>query len=68
VDCALIEEDGIILVDFKTDYVTEETINAVVSGYRHQVQTYADALHSIYDLEVKKAYLYFFHMNRFVEV
>ncbi len=68
VDCALIEEDGIILVDFKTDYVTEETINAVVSGYRHQVQTYADALHSIYDQEVKKAYLYFFHMNRFVEV
>ena len=68
VDCAIVEEDGIILVDFKTDRVTEETVDAVASGYRRQVQTYADALHRIYQTPVKEAYLYFFHLNRFVRV
>jgi ATP-dependent helicase/nuclease subunit A len=68
VDCALVEEDGIILIDFKTDYVTEETVDTVSSSYRQQVQTYADALHRIYEKNVKEAYLYFFRLNRFVRV
>ena len=68
VDCALIEDDGIILIDFKTDRVTEETVDAVARRYRDQVQTYADALHRIYETDVKEAYLYFFQINRFVRV
>ena len=68
VDCALVEEDGIILIDFKTDHVTEETVDSVASSYGQQVQTYADALHRIYEQDVKEAYLYFFRLNRFVRV
>ena len=68
VDCALLEEDGITVLDFKTDYVTEETLPALTEHYRLQVQTYADALSRIYRKNVKAAYLYFFRLNRFVEV
>ena len=68
VDCALVEADGIILIDFKTDRVTEETVDIVAQRYRSQVQTYADALHLIYETDVKEAYLYFFRINRFVRV
>ncbi|MBR3973804.1 MAG: helicase-exonuclease AddAB subunit AddA [Oscillospiraceae bacterium] len=68
VDCALLEEDGITLLDFKTDYVTEETLETLVERYRPQVQTYTHALSRIYRKNVKKAYLYFFHLDRFVEV
>ena len=68
VDCALLEEDGITLLDFKTDYVTEETLPSLVERYRPQVETYAHALSRIYQKKVKKAYLYFFHLDRFVEV
>ena len=68
VDCALVEADGIILIDFKTDRVTEETVDIVAQRYRSQVQTYADALHRIYETDVKEAYLYFFRINRFVRV
>ena len=68
VDCALVEEDGIILIDFKTDHVTDETVDAVASSYGQQVRTYADALHRIYEKDVKEAYLYFFRLNRFVRV
>jgi len=68
VDCALIEEDGITVLDFKTDYVTEETLPDLVERYRLQVQTYADAMKRIYGKPVKASMLYFFRLNRFVDV
>lgn len=68
VDCALLEDDGITVIDFKTDYVTEETLPKVVERYRTQVQTYADALRSIYESPIKAKYLYFFHIDQFVKV
>lgn len=68
VDCALLEEDGITILDFKTDRVTEETVAAAADRYRLQVETYADALTRIYEMPVKSRYLYFFSIDRFVEV
>lgn len=68
VDCALLEEEGITVIDFKTDYVTEETLFEVVSRYRIQVQTYADALERIYEQPIKARYLYLFHLDRLVTV
>jgi len=66
VDCALIEPDGISIVDFKTDRVTEDTLSAVVERYRLQVQTYADAMARIYGKPIKGKYLYFFSMERLI--
>ena len=67
VDCALLEEDGITILDFKTDKVTEATLEETVRQYRMQVQTYAEALSRIYEMPVKEKYLYFFRLNRFVK-
>ena len=66
VDCALLEEDGITVIDFKTDAVTEDTLAAVAERYRGQIMTYCDALSRIYEMPVKERYLYFFRLNRFV--
>ncbi len=68
VDCALIEEDGITVVDFKTDLVTERNVAARAEVYRPQVLAYADAMARIYEKPVKEAVLYFFRLNRFVSV
>ena len=68
VDCALMEEDGITVVDFKTDRVTEEEVAELVARYRPQVTAYADAMAKIYCQPVKAVYLYLFHLNRFVKV
>ena len=68
VDCALVEEDGITVVDFKTDYVTDETLPEVLMRYRPQVDTYSRALERIYETKVKGTYLYFFHLKRLVAV
>lgn len=68
VDCALLEADGITVVDFKTDHVTEKTVDAVAERYRMQVQTYGEALSRIYEMPIKAQYLYFFRLNRFVSI
>lgn len=68
VDCALIEGDGITIIDFKTDKVTEETANAVAEGYKMQVHTYGEALSRIYEKPIKAMKLWFFRLKRFVDV
>ena len=68
VDCALLEPDGITIIDFKTDRVTEETVDAAADRYRLQVQTYADALSRIYEMPVKRKMLYFFSLDTFYEL
>ena len=68
VDCALLEPDGITIIDFKTDRVTEETVDSAAERYSLQVQTYADALSRIYEMPVKRKMLYFFSLDTFYEL
>ena len=68
VDCAMIEEDSITILDFKTDHVTEETLPDLIARYAPQVVTYADALSRIYERPVGEKYLYFFKLDRLVPV
>ena len=68
VDCAVITEDGLYVYDFKTDYVTEDTLPQVTERYRSQMLSYARALERIFQKPVKSAELYFFRLNKFVPV
>ena len=68
VDCAIIGEDGITVIDFKTDRVSEETLPQLLQRYAPQVNTYVRALERIYGKPVKEACLYFFGIGRFVAV
>ena len=64
----MIEDDGITVVDFKTDRVDEESLETAVNRYRPQVKAYAHALSRIYGLPVKRACLYFFRIGQFQDV
>lgn len=68
VDCALIDPDGITVIDFKTDRVTESTVGDAVKKYLPQVQTYQYALQKIYNLPVKQTCLYFFRIGKLVNL
>ena len=68
VDCAIVDSDGITIIDFKTDKVTEETVAAVTEGYKLQVHTYGEALSRIYEKPIKAMKLWFFRLKRFVDV
>ncbi len=68
IDCALIEPEGITVIDFKTDRVTAENIQQTAEEYRMQVTAYADALNRIYKKKVVSAQLYFVRVGQFVSV
>ena len=68
IDCALIEEEGIIILDFKTDWITDTNRQEKVALYRDQIVTYAKALSRIYEKPVAGAYLYFFSSEEFVAI
>ncbi len=68
VDCALLEEDGITVIDFKTDRTTVENTAKIVDRYAGQVQVYAEALARIYKKKIKRKLLYLFDADLFVEV
>ncbi len=68
VDCAVVEDDGIIILDFKTDRVTEATCLSVADQYKPQVLAYAQSISRIYKKPVKAAKLYFFSIDQFVDI
>ena len=68
IDCALIEENGITVLDFKTDFVTDTNLQEKVALYKDQVQTYARALSRIFEKPVIASYIYFFSSEQFVQI
>lgn len=68
VDCALLDDDGITVIDFKTDCVMEQNVSEVIARYTPQVSVYAQALQRIYQKKVKAKYLYLFALDRFEKI
>ena len=50
------EQDELILVDYKTDYVTEE--NELIEKYSQQLELYKKALEEAFNKKVDKMYIY----------
>jgi len=59
IDCLFAENDGLVLVDFKSDRVYGDPLKAA-EKYRIQLELYARAVEAIRKRPVKQAALYFF--------
>lgn len=68
VDLFAVEDGAVTVVDFKTDYVTEETLEEKAASYRPQLAAYSAALERILETPVKRRVLYFFRTGQIVEV
>ena len=68
IDCFFEEEDGIVLLDYKTDYVEEEKVDEIIERYRAQLKYYKDALEKITEKRVKESYLYLFGIDKEIKV
>ena len=68
IDCFFEEEDGIVLLDYKTDYVEEGYEDEIIERYRSQLKYYKDALEKITGKRVKESYLYLFGIDKGVLV
>ena len=59
-DCCLLEEDGLCVIDFKTDRVRPGQERERAEYYRGQLDAYSLALSRIFERPVKEKCLYFF--------
>ena len=68
VDLFAVKDGAVTVVDFKTDYVTEDGLQEKLDLYRPQLAAYSAALEKILDLPVRRRVLYFFGNGETVEV
>lgn len=66
VDCAFIEDDGIVVLDFKTDRAKgEETL---IEAYKEQLEIYASACEKIFDKPIKEKVIYSFSLSKTIKL
>ena len=68
IDCCLIEPDGAVIVDYKTDRVAPGEAPERAKRYAAQLDTYAWAVSRITGLEVKAKIVYFLRAGEAVEL
>lgn len=64
IDAFFYEEDDIILLDYKTDYVEEGNEEEVISRYNIQMKYYSEAIEKITGKRVTECYLYLFSIEK----
>lgn len=68
IDCIFEEEDKVVLLDYKTDYVEYGKESEILDKYRIQIKYYKDAVEKITGKEVKESYLYLFGLNKEIKI
>lgn len=68
VDCFFEEDDGLVVLDYKTDHVSAEYAPQAAQHYHEQLKYYAEGLSRIFQKPVKKKYIYFLHCGKTVEL
>jgi len=68
VDCYFEENDKIILIDYKTDYILNGSTQEIKDKYGLQISYYAGALELLTGLSVDERYIYLFATGELIEV
>ncbi|PJI09772.1 MULTISPECIES: helicase-exonuclease AddAB subunit AddA [Clostridium] len=68
IDLFFKENNEIILVDYKNDYVNDDNIDDIIKKYTYQINYYEKALEIITGLKVKEKYLYLFYSGDAVKI
>ncbi|MEE0945687.1 MAG: helicase-exonuclease AddAB subunit AddA [Acutalibacteraceae bacterium] len=66
VDCVFVEDDGAVVVDFKTDRVKRE--KQLIDSYAMQLDIYAQACEKILDMPVKEKIIYSLVLDKCIVV
>lgn len=68
IDGYLETQQGVILVDYKTDHVTPKNINKIIQKYSGQLKLYAEALNIMKPVPVVQMGLYLLELKKFVSI
>lgn len=69
IDLFVLSDDGIYLVDFKTDRLSENSSGEeLIDKYRIQLDVYQKALERLYEKPIIKKYIYSFAIDKYIEL
>ncbi|CEH33037.1 helicase-exonuclease AddAB subunit AddA [Romboutsia lituseburensis] len=68
IDAYFEEDDKLVLVDYKTDFVNDENKEEVVNRYKKQLDLYCDVLKELTGKEVKEKYIYLFGIDEDISI
>ncbi|MBD0379093.1 helicase-exonuclease AddAB subunit AddA [Paenibacillus sedimenti] len=68
IDCLFEDEQGLVLVDYKTDAVKSSDVSELRARYETQITLYTRAVEHIWKRQVTGKYLYFFDGAKLVEM
>ena len=68
VDCCILEDGALTVIDYKTDRVTPDTLAAKTAEYAPQLRAYALALERVLGLPVREGVLFFLRAGREVRL
>ena len=65
-DCVFLEQDGLVILDFKTDAVND--VSLLVDSYAEQLKVYKYALEKIFETQVKECVLYSLNLGKQISI
>ncbi|KMW27947.1 hypothetical protein HMPREF0977_00118 [Clostridium sp. 1_1_41A1FAA] len=68
IDLYFEEDHGLVILDYKTDFVDKNNKKEIIHKYKKQIEIYADVLSKLTGKKVKEKYLYLFGIDEQVKV
>lgn len=65
-DCIMVEDGGITIIDYKTDFEKNEQV--LIDRYRNQLKTYKGAVENAFNLPVAQCLLYSLMLEKEIEI
>ncbi len=65
-DCAFVEDGELVIVDFKTDRASDESV--LIEHYKEQLSVYRRCLSEVIGLPVKETVIYSFSLGKTIEI
>ena len=68
IDAYFEEDEKIVIVDYKTDFVNDENKDEVINRYKKQLDLYSDVMKNLTGKEVKEKNIYLFGIDEGVSI
>ena len=68
IDCYFYEGDEVVIIDYKTDDITQVSVDMIKNKYKPQILSYKEAVERLTNKKVKGCYLYLFDIGQSIEI
>ena len=68
IDLYFEEDDGLVILDYKTDWIDNNNKKEIIHKYKKQLEIYAEVLSTLTGKKIKEKYLYLFSIDEQVKI